>query len=288
MSPITPGGRNGRRSGTPLDLLGSKRSRYLRGRKPNDMVFSSFFRKWREKRRTGVVATVKPQPEPPDDMDWFFPPRNVHDHALWDRYWQDQVTHGLTPPLFDMLCSFTPLVPALIKRGAKRLLCAGNGISQEPRALAAAGFEVTAMDLSPAAAHFAETWQFSSTELDSFCTKEQRMSGGSLRFVVGDILDRSLCPGPFDAIIEHRTLQLFPEEERGLAVDALASRLKIDGLLVSHRHNQLLVWPSIVQLFRDRGWSFYTEGDRGWPFYTEDLKVPDHDGRVVWLIPSTG
>lgn len=243
------------------------------------MAFSSFFRRWREKRGTGIVAKVKPQPEPLDvEMGWFFPPRDVHDHALWDRYWRDQVTHGETPPSFDMLCSFIPLVPALIKWGAKTLLCAGNGISQEPRALAAAGFEVTAMDLSPAAAHIAETWQFSSTELDSFCTKEQRMPGGSVRFVVGDIMDRSVCPGPFDAIIEHRTLQLFPEEERGLAVDALASRLKTDGLLVSHRHNQLLVWPSIVQLFRDRGWSFYTE----------DLKAPDHDGRVVWLIPSTG
>jgi hypothetical protein len=118
------------------------------------MVFSSFFRRGREKRGTGIVATVKPEPEPLDvDMGWFRPPRDVHDHALWDRYWRDQVTHGLTPPLFDMLCSFTPLVPPLIKRGAKTLLCAGNGISQEPRALAAAGFEVTAMDLSPAAVH---------------------------------------------------------------------------------------------------------------------------------------
>ncbi len=245
------------------------------------MVFTSFFRRWREKRRTGIVATVKAQPQPSDDdMDWFFPPCDVHDSALWDRYWQDQVTHGLTPPLFDMFSSFTPLIPSLIKRGAKTLLCAGNGISQEPRALAAAGFEVTAMDLSPVAAHLAETWQFSSKELDRFCTKEQRAPGGSVRFVVGDILDRSVCPGPFNAIIERRTLQLFPEEERGLALDALASRLQADGLFLSHCHDGRWKPPNkpvhqVEQSFRDRGW----------PVSWEE---PDNAEHVAWLVMSTG
>lgn len=152
----------------------------------------SFFRRWREKRRTGIAVTVRAQPESPDDdMAWFFPPCDVHDYAVWDRYWQDQVTHGLTPPLFDIFCDDAPLIQCLIRRGAKTLLCAGNGISQEPRALAAAGFEVIAMDLSPTAVHLAETWQFSSQELDRFCPKEQRAPGGTARFVIGDIL------GPF-------------------------------------------------------------------------------------------
>lgn len=128
------------------------------------------------------------------------------------------------------------------------------------------------------AVHLAETWQFSSEELDSFCTKEQRTPGGTVRFVIGEVLDRSVCPGPFDAIIERRMLQLFPEQEQGVALNALASRLTADGLLLSHRHNQLPAWRSIVQLFRDRGWSFYPE----------DLNVPDHHGRVVWPIMTTG
>ena len=130
------------------------------------------------------------------------------------------------------------------------------------------------MDLSPLATQLAEAWQFSSDELDRFCPKELRTPGGTVRFVIGDVLDRSVCPGPFDAIIERRMLQLFPEQEQGVTLDALASRLKVDGLLLSHRHNQRLVWPSIVQLFRDHGWSL--------------LEAPDRGGRGVWVMMSTG
>lgn len=138
------------------------------------MVFS-FLRRWREQGRKGIAATVRTQSESlDDDMAWFFPPC-VHDCAVWDRYWQGQATHGLTPPLFDMFCHDAPLIQCLIKRGAKTLLCAGDGISQEPRALAAAGFEVTAIDFSPAAVHLAESWQFCSKELDSSARKN---SGG--------------------------------------------------------------------------------------------------------------
>jgi hypothetical protein len=39
--------------------------------------------------------------------------------------------------------------------GLRTVLCAGNGISPEPRALAAAGFDVTALDFSPAATRLA-------------------------------------------------------------------------------------------------------------------------------------
>lgn len=214
-------------------------------------------------------------------MAWFFPPCDVHDYAVWDRYWQDQVTHGLTPPLFDMFCHDAPLIRCLIGRGTKTLLCAGNGISQEPRALAAAGFEVIAMDLSPTAVHLAETWQFTSKELDRFCPNEQRAPGGTARFVTGDILDRSVCPGPFDAIIERRTLQLFPSEERGIALDVLASRLQPDGLLLSHCHDGGWKPPAkpvhqVEQFFRDRGW------------FISWNEPPNCARRVAWLEMSTG
>ena len=56
-------------------------------------------------------------------------------------------------------------------------------------------------------------------------------------FVIGDILDSSVCSGPLDAIIERCTLQLFPPEERGIALDTLASRLTPDGLFLSHCHD---------------------------------------------------
>jgi hypothetical protein len=214
-------------------------------------------------------------------MAWFFPPCDVHDYSLWDRYWQDQVTHGLTPPLFDMFCHDGPLIECLIRRGAKTLLCAGNGVSQEPRALAAAGFKVIAMDLSPAATHLAERWQFSSKELDRFCPAGQRAPGGTAMFLTGDILDPSVCSGPFDAIIERRMLQLFPEDERGIALETLASRLTQDGLFLSHCHDGRWKPPDepvhqVERFFRDRGWTIC--GGEGL----------NQAGRVAWLEMSTG
>ena len=244
-------------------------------------MFSSF-RRWLKKRHAANTESVRTPPEPEDDdMVWFHPPCDVHNHTVWDSYWQDQVTHGLTPPLFDMFCHDDPLIECLIMRGAKTLLCAGSGISQEPRALAAAGFEVIAMDLSPRAMHLAETWQFSPMELDRFFSKELRATGGTVRFVSGDILDCSVCPGPFDAIIERRMLQLFPSEERGIALDMLASRLRSDGLFLSHCHDGRWRPPGkpvhqVEKFFRDRGWTI------------RFCETANQVGRVAWLQMSTG
>jgi hypothetical protein len=55
--------------------------------------------------------------------------------------------------------------------------------------------------------------------------------------VIGDIVDPALCPGPFDAIIERRAIQLFPPGERAPALDRLAARLAPRCLFVSHHHN---------------------------------------------------
>jgi len=63
---------------------------------------------------------------------------------------------------------------------------------------------------------------FSSEELDKCCMKEHRRPGGTVTFVTGDVLDRSVFPGPFDAIIERCMLQLYPKQEQGVALDALA------------------------------------------------------------------
>ena len=245
------------------------------------MVFS-FLRRWRERGRTVTVIPKEVPPESPDDESWFFPPEDVHDHAAWNRYWQNQVSHGLTPPLFDLFCNDAPLIQCLRKRGGTSVLCVGNGISQEPRALAAAGFDVTGIDLSPIAIDLAQMWEFDSEELDRFCKAEELASGGSAAFVVGDILDGSLCPGLFDAIIERRTLQLFPEQERGAALDCLISRIQPNGLFLSHCHDGRWKPPAepvhrVERLFRDRGW----------PIFPRDVSL-DHPGHMAWLVISTG
>jgi len=60
-----------------------------------------------------------------------------------------QVEHGVAPGWTDMFCDDNALLDTAESRGLKSVLCVGCGVSQEPLALAAAGLQVTAMDLSP-------------------------------------------------------------------------------------------------------------------------------------------
>jgi hypothetical protein len=66
-------------------------------------VFSFLRRRRKEKEdETDICPSLVTSTElPDDDMAWFFPPRDVHDHTVWDHYWQEQAAHGLTPPLFE-------------------------------------------------------------------------------------------------------------------------------------------------------------------------------------------
>jgi hypothetical protein len=60
--------------------------------------------------------------------------------------------------------------------------------------------------------------------------------GGTLTFVTGDLMDPDVCPGPFDVVIERRTLQLFPATEQMEGLERLIARLGTPGLFVSHQH----------------------------------------------------
>jgi len=231
----------------------------------------------------------KGRPEEPvvavdDDMEWFWPPRDVHNAEAWDRYWNDQVTHGLAPPLFDLFNfgAEEEVVRTMLDHGMRTVLCVGSGISQEPRALAEAGFEVTVLDLSPVGLRLAQAWQSDDSEAPEFYPAELRRPGGRVQFVAGDLLDPTLCPGPFDMVIERRTLQLFPPEELPQALEALAARLGPEGILVSHYHSGRWKPPEprvhgLKELFLKHGWDV-----RDFP---PDSKSK---GRVAWLIFTTG
>jgi hypothetical protein len=140
-----------------------------------------------------------------DDCGWLFPPRDVHDSQGWDRYWNDQISHGLNPQIFDMFSDDRGLIAHITSRGFRSVLCAGNGISQEPRALATAGFEVTAIDLSLAATLLAQAVQPGPDYLSMFGDAASWRPGGTVKYVTADLLDAVECPGPFDVIIERRT-----------------------------------------------------------------------------------
>lgn len=217
-----------------------------------------------------------------DDLSWLDPPRDIHAVEAWNKYWYDQTRHGLGPGLFDLFCPEEELILVMRRRGLTTVLCAGNGISQEPRALAAAGLHVTALDSSSVAIDIAKACRLDPAGLQHFFAPELCGPGGTVDFVVGDLRDPSVCPGPFDVVIERRTLQLFPPNECGQALDALAHRLRADGILVSHCHNG--GWRPgqarrhlFENVFAEKGWVI-EEGDHSF----------EPEGRVAWLSLSTG
>lgn len=251
----------------------------------------SFLSRWLARTRCKPLTEVVHQRSVPvegiiaaedDDFEWFWPPQTIADVAAWDKYWTDQIIHGLTPPLFDLQNHGETLVAAMHQNGMKSVLCAGNGISQEPRAFAEAGFDATALDPSVVAVNFARAWKFGPKDYELNMEPQPRREGGQIRFVVGDILDPTMCPGPFDVVIERRMLQLFEPERRHIALDALASRMKEDAILLSHTHygnwrpGQDRTHP-LQPLFVENGWTLWTP--------REGPKPP---GRVASLFFSTG
>jgi len=216
------------------------------------------------------------------DLSWLDPPLDPLDVAAWDRYWLAQVGHGLGPPLFDMFCDNRNLVQVMNAEGMTRILCAGNGISQEPRALAQAGFQVVALDQSSQAVEIAREFEFPTEGFEYFCESGMRRPGGHVDFVVGDILNPEVCPGPFDVIIERRTAQIFFNHDVGGVLRALAERLDEDGVFLSHCHDG--AWKPPVEprhftksWFQQNRWTIWDGGS--------GRKPP---GRVAWLFTSTG
>jgi SAM-dependent methyltransferase len=227
----------------------------------------------------------KSPPTPPPvrhDRRWLVPPDDVHDAAAWDRYWTDQITHGLPPQLFDLFSDDRELIAFMIDRGFESVLCAGNGMSQEPQAFQAAGFRVTALDLSPVAAQIAQAMKTSENDLSRFVDAESLRPGGSLDYVTGDLLDPAVCPGPFDVIIERRTVQLFRGAEFSQALEALSRRLRSDGLFFSHCHDGRWRPPAprvhkAEEWFRAQGWAIW-----------EDERHTEPRQRLVKLFITTG
>jgi hypothetical protein len=88
------------------------------------------------------------------------------DATFWDEWWRDRLSKksssdmhdGAPMPLTSLSSGPEGLAAAMLKYGLRTVLCAGNGISNEPRILAAAGFQATALDISAVATAFAETY----------------------------------------------------------------------------------------------------------------------------------
>jgi len=240
-----------------------------------------FSKLWRLGRR--IQSMLNPQQQDDStDLAWLFPPENPLDIAAWDRYWIDHIKNGIGPPFFDMFCDDSSLVKIMNDEGMKNILCAGNGISQEPKALAAAGMDVVVLDLSPQAVEIARGYEFPAEAFTHYCESGLRRPRGHVDFVTGDMLDSVVCPGPFDVIIERRTAQNYFSHDIGAVLSALAGRLTEDGIFFSHCHDGAWKPPAEPRHYTE---SWFREA--GWPIWDGSLgRKPS--GRVAWLFTSTG
>src|SRR2546426_7250186 len=171
-----------------------------------------------------------------EDFSWFFPPNTRADAAAWDRFWHDQLSHGVAE-FVHLFVDDGDLVDAMRANGLSTVLCVGNGISQEPRALAWAGFDVTALDLSPLATKVADEAAPPDEFLAQLVGGRSRGLNGHLQFVVGNLCDPACCPGPYDIVIDRKTLQLWPDAERPMAMQAVANRMASRGIFFSQSHD---------------------------------------------------
>jgi hypothetical protein len=230
-------------------------------------------------------------------------PMEPKDARFWDEWWRDRFSERT--PEADMFPRYHQvpldrhggnlsylardnddlLAAVMTEYGLRTVLCAGNGVSQEPRALAAAGFDVTALDISPLAVSCAEACH-DDRGLD-FCSPRIRRRAGRVEFVVGDLLGTTVCPGPFDVIVERRTVQWFPEHQRPAALSALSGRLSQVGIFLSHCLDDPFP-PELGWSQHECGWFHASESwfrAHAWTIW-DGFQSSTLSGRVAWLVRS--
>lgn len=203
------------------------------------------------------------------------PRRSMTDPEVWDSFWREQFESGLAA-MVDFLCRNGELVDTMRANGLRTVLCAGSGISHEPRALARMGFDVTALDLSPLAIRAASEISPPRALLDHIVEGRRGRRGGSVRFVTGDLCDSTICPGPYDVVIDRKTLQLYAEPDRVRAMRALADRLNSPGIFFSHSHRNAPARHGSPADWFNR---------EGWPRWQRGAKL---SGRVAWFLTTSG
>lgn len=207
------------------------------------------------------------------------PPISLVNPEPWDMFWYEHLYHGVGD-FVHLFCDDGDLVDTMRANGLNTVLCVGNGISQEPRALAWAGFDVTALDLSPYATKVASEFTPSADFLARLVGGRSGGLNGNLKFVVGNLCNAECCPGPYDVVIERLTLQLYSDQYQPRALQAVANRLASPGIFFSQSHDG--GWKPPAPPVHALEWWFQA---KGWPIWPSDGPLTT---RVAWLLRTTG
>ncbi len=226
-------------------------------------------------------------------------PKPASDSVDWEQWWQDKVARDevehfrarpIEAPLvrykgrhYDVANHPRLLQEIMLQNGLKTVLCVGNGVSREPLRLADAGFEVTALDLSPTAIRLASSLDLQDRNKGIISPETGPDMRGQIHYVVGDLFDATLCPGPFDVVIERRTVQRIPAQKRPAALSAIANRLSEVGIFLSHCNDDEYS-PIKSRKFFHASESWLR--DQRWQIW-DDAPSSVVGGRVAWLVHSS-
>jgi hypothetical protein len=117
---------------------------------------------------------------------------------------------------------------------------------------------------------------------DHYFPRSLMRSGGSVQFIVGDFLDPEVCPGPYDIIVERRTIQDYPEAEQKEAIACLINRLAKRGIFFSHCHNA--IWQPPDKPYHATKALIEAHGIKLW----KGAQPMELEGQVALLLTSTG
>lgn len=223
-------------------------------------------------------APSRPQPQPPS-FDVFSP-------AAWDSFWETRLA-AFSPPI-ELSHYVEPVraaLPRMRTQNARTVLSVGCGVALDVRAFAAAGFAVTALDVSAVAIRYARTTELTSKSTPHYLDRSDLCSGGSLEFVLADLFDTAQCPGPYDVVICRNTLQYFQYAGRlRAALNAVVGRLAPAGFLFIGTHGAIPAFDAIDDLLIESGFRLV----RGWDVQPADLFPKRPAERVAWHMCGTG
>lgn len=186
----------------------------------------------------------------------------------WNAWWTEEIAR-LEPGRWE--AKIRPMeammnrLGSLRLRGTRTILLHANGVSQEPRALSYAGFDVVALDISSVATRYAEGFSLPESELRLFfqwddigqegAFERARGEGGRHRFVCGDAFDASVEPGPFDAIFSWRGFHGYTDAEMESLARALDRRLSPAGSINISVQNAPRTCSFLIELFTELGYA---------------------------------
>ena len=151
-----------------------------------------------------------------------------------------------------------------------RALVIGCGLGDDAYALAKAGYDVVAIDVSQTALNLAK----------------KRFSGVTIAFEKQDIFDMpSKYDADFDFVFEALTIQSLPREFRGKIIQAIVKSVALQGklLVVAHKQNRVFdgpPWPlkdEDMTLFKEEGMK-----EVEFDIIQESSKISDIKFRVLY------